>query len=69
MEQPPDLKKVWDYVAAEPNQMFMFKDEMAGMTFDPDLDCVMYVRANFDPKRGAIYNTYILNSAISAAMN
>jgi len=65
----PDMKMVWKFVEEQPTQMFMFKDEKAGMTFDPTLGCVMYVVGNFNPRLGPKYNTRILNQAISAALN
>lgn len=49
--------------------MFVFMDGKACLTYDTDVDSVVYLFGLFNQSAGKQYNTYVAKVALSASMN
>lgn len=55
------------YLVENPDQIFIFKDQKAGMTYHEEY--IFYVVGMFDYERGEKYNTHVIMMAAEASMN
>lgn len=49
--------------------MFVFKDQKACLTFDPEMGEILYLIGNFDTEQSALYNTHVAAMAKAAQVN
>ena len=69
---PPDLKQIFKFLKLHPDQIFVFTDRKAAITWDEDHDYLAYL---YGPFGGMIngsqeaYVTYVAKMAMEAQLN
>lgn len=69
MHPPPSLGQIFHFLRKYPDQMFIFTDQKACLTYERDVGQVLYLIGNFDGERGSAYNTHVAEYAKEAQMN
>jgi hypothetical protein len=69
LKPPIPLSELWPFLTNHPEFMFVFMDGKACLTYDTDVDSVVYLFGLFNQSAGKQYNTYVAKVALSASMN
>jgi hypothetical protein len=65
----PNLNIVFLFLKKYPDQMFVFKDQKACLTYHKDADEILYLHGHFNTERDTKYNTHVALMAKEAQNN
>jgi hypothetical protein len=66
---PPSMQGLFKFLELHPDQMFVFIDSKACLTYERDVGSVVYLIGNFDRDKDQKYNTHVALMAKEAQMN